>query len=425
MVNFHVVPAVWLTAADKGPDMKDISEIRADFPILSRKIYDRPIIYLDNAATTQKPSSVIEAVKEVYTSYNSNIHRGVHALSDIASEAYERSRETVRAFINAAKKEEIIFTSGTTGSINSIAYSFGERFIERDDEIVVSNLEHHANIVPWQMVCERKGARLKVIPINDNGEIIIEEYLKLLSGKTKIVAITQASNALGTLTPVNEIIRAAHAYNIPVLVDGAQGVQHGMTDMIEMDCDFYVFSGHKIYGPTGIGVLYGKEKWLMELPPWQGGGDMVEKVTFEKTTYNELPFKFEAGTMNYAGAIGLASALDYVSGIGRENIAARENELLQYATSRLSGIKGLRIFGNSTKKIPSVSFLLDGIHQYDTGMILDKQGIAVRTGTHCAQPVMSRFGIEGTVRASLCFYNTTGEIDALCRGIEKVIQMFS
>lgn len=405
--------------------MKDISEIRAEFPILSRLIYNKPLIYFDNGATTQKPLCVLDAVREVYTSFNGNIHRGVHAMSDMTSEAYENAREIVRSFINAAGREEIIFTSGTTGSINSIAFSFGERYIKEGDEILISNLEHHANIVPWQMMCGRKGARLRVIPVNDNGEIIFGEYLKLLSPRTKIVAVTQASNALGTLVPVNDIIRAAHAQNIPVLVDGAQGIQHGITDVIQMDCDFYAFSGHKIYGPTGIGVLYGKEKWLSELPPWQGGGDMVDKVTFEKTTYNELPFKFEAGTMNYAGAIGLGRALDYVSGIGRAEIALREKQLLGYANERLSGIKGLTIYGNSPDKIATISFLLDGIHQYDTGMILDKLGIAVRTGTHCAQPVMERFGIEGTVRVSMCFYNTTEEIDALGTGIEKVIHMFS
>lgn len=405
--------------------MKDISEIRSEFPILSRKVYDKPLVYFDNGATTQKPLCVLDAVREVYTNFNGNVHRGVHAMSDMTSEAYENARETVRSFINAAGREEIIFTSGTTGSINSIAFSFGERYVKEGDEILVSNLEHHANIVPWQMMCGRKGAQLKVIPVNDNGEIIFDEYLKLLSERTKIVAITQASNALGTVVPVNDIIKAAHSQNIPVLVDGAQGIQHGMTDVTLMDCDFYAFSGHKIYGPTGIGVLYGKGKWLSELPPWQGGGDMVDKVTFEKTTYNELPFKFEAGTMNYAGAIGLGRALDYVSGIGRIEIARREKQLLDYATLRLSGIKGLTIYGNSPDKIPTISFLLDGIHQYDTGMILDKLGIAVRTGTHCAQPVMERYGIDGTVRVSMCFYNTFEEIDALGTGIEKVIQMFS
>ena len=405
--------------------MKDIAEIRTDFPILKRKVYDKPLVYFDNGATTQKPQCVIDSLNEVYTTYNSNIHRGIHFLSDLASEAYENARENVRAFINAGKKEEVIFTSGTTGSINGIAFSFGEIFIKHGDEIIISHLEHHANIVPWQMMCERKGAVLRVIPINDEGEIIMEEYLNMLSPKTRLVSVTQASNALGTILPVDEIIAAAHTMNVPVLIDGAQGIQHGIVDVKSMDCDFYAFSGHKIYGPTGIGILYGKERWLSDMPPFQGGGDMVEKVTFEKTTYNQLPFKFEAGTMNYTGAIGLSSALDYVTGIGRENIAVRENELLSYATEKLSQITGLKIFGNSSKKISTISFLLNGIHQYDTGVILDKMGIAVRTGTHCAQPVMSRFGIDGTVRASICFYNTREEIDTLVTGIEKVINMFA
>ena len=404
--------------------MKDIAEIRADFPILGRKVYDKPLVYFDNGATTQKPQSVIDALTEVYTTYNSNIHRGVHYLSDTSSEAYESAREKVRSFINAGKREEVVFTSGTTGSINGIAFSFGERYIKPGDEIIVSHLEHHANIVPWQMMCERKGAVLRVIPINDAGEIIFEEYLKLLSQKTKLVSVTQVSNALGTILPINKIITGAHSVNVPVLIDGAQGIQHGMVDVKGMDCDFYVFSGHKIYGPNGIGVLYGKEKWLTELPPFQGGGDMVDKVTFEKTTYNELPFKFEAGTMNYPAAIGLGSALDYVTGLGRADIAKREKELLEYATEKLSGIKGLKIYGNSASKISTISFLLDKIHQYDTGMILDKMGIAVRTGTHCAQPVMDRYGIGGTIRASICFYNTKEEIDSLAAGVEKVISMF-
>ncbi|MDP3003635.1 MAG: cysteine desulfurase [Bacteroidales bacterium] len=405
--------------------MKDIAEIRADFPILNRKVYNKPLVYFDNGATTQKPQCVIDAVTEVYTTYNANIHRGVHFLSDMSSEAYENAREKVRSFINAGKREEVVFTSGTTGSINGIAFSFGERYIKPGDEIIISHLEHHANIVPWQMMCERKGAVLRVIPINNAGEIILEEYLKMLSSKTKLVSVTQVSNALGTVLPVNEIIAAAHSVNVPVLIDGAQGIQHGVVDMKTMDCDFYVFSSHKIYGPTGIGILYGKEKWLSELPPFQGGGDMVDKVTFEKTTYNELPFKFEAGTMNYPGAIGLARALDYVNSIGRENIAIMEKELLSYTTEKLSGINGLKIYGNSVRKISIISFLLKDIHQYDAGMILDKMGIAVRTGTHCSQPVMDRYGIDGTIRASICFYNTKEEIDTLATGIEKVISMFS
>jgi cysteine desulfurase/selenocysteine lyase len=405
--------------------VKSISEIRTDFPILSRKVYDKPLVYLDNGATTQKPRSVIEAMDEVLTSFNSNIHRGVHALSDEASMEYENAREKVRSFINAPAKEEIIFTSGATGSINTIAFSFGERYIGKGDEVIISHLEHHANIVPWQMMCMRKEAKLKVIPVDDNGELIYDEFLKMLSPRTKIIAVSQVSNALGTLLPINKIIEDAHSFGIPVLIDGAQGVQHALTDVMSLDCDFYVFSGHKIYGPTGIGVLFGKEKWLSELPPYQGGGDMVKNVTFEKTTYNELPFKFEAGTTNFPAAIGLGVALDYVLSIGRENISRMEQDLLVYATNRLSGIKGLKIYGNSLNKIPTISFLLDGIHMYDTGMILDKLGIAVRTGTHCAQPVMDRFGIDGTVRASMCFYNTRDEIDTLASGIEKVIKMFA
>ncbi len=405
--------------------MKDISDIRADFPLLARRVYDQKLVYLDNAATTQKPQCVIDKVSEVYTTYNSNIHRGVHALSDMASEEYEHAREKVRSFINADSSREIIFTSGTTGSINCVAFSFGERYIKPGDEIIISNLEHHANIVPWQLMCERKGALLRVIPVNDIGEIILEEYQKLLSPRTRLVAVTQVSNALGTILPVRTIIDSAHSLNVPVLIDGAQGIQHGVVDVKEMDCDFYVFSGHKIYGPTGIGILYGKGKWLAEMPPYQSGGDMVDNVTFEKTTFGDLPFKFEAGTTNFVSAIGLARALDYILDLGRNDISERENILLSYATERLSAIKGLTIYGNSQNKISIISFLLQGIHQYDAGMVLDKFGVAVRTGTHCAQPVMERYGIEGTIRASMCFYNTTEEIDILVSGIGKVITMFT
>jgi cysteine desulfurase/selenocysteine lyase len=405
--------------------LKDISEIRADFPMLGVRVYNKPLVYFDNGATTQKPMCVIDAVRDVYMTYNGNIHRGVHLISDKASEAYENAREKVRSFINAGKREEIVFTSGTTSSINGVAFSFGERYVRPGDEVIVSALEHHANIVPWQMMCQRKGAMLRVIPVDDRGDIIIGEYLKMLSPATKIVAVTQVSNALGTILPLEEIIKPAHDLGIPVLVDGAQGVQHGMTDVQSIDCDFYTFSGHKIYGPAGIGVLYGKERWLEELPPYQGGGDMVKNVTFEKTTYNDLPFKFEAGTMNYAGAIGLGKALDYVSELGREEIAERERQLLSYATGILSGFDNLKIYGTSENKISTISFLLNGIHQYDTGSMLDKMGIAVRTGTHCAQPVMERFKIDGTVRVSMCFYNTREEIDILGTGIETVTRMFS
>ena len=418
------MPVVWSNVVNNFY-VKDIKEIRSDFPILSQEFYGHPLVYFDNGATTQKPKVVIDAVDEIYNTYNGNIHRGVHTLSDKSSEAYEKAREKVRSFINASAKEEIIFTSGTTGSINGLAFSFGERYIKTGDEIIVSVLEHHANIVPWQMMCERKGAVLKVIPMTDNGELVIDEYFKLLSAKTKLVSVTQASNALGTVVDIKSIIEAAHTINVPVLIDGAQGIQHGIVDMNKMNCDFYAFSGHKIYGPTGVGVLYGKKRWLEELPPFQGGGDMVDKVTFEKTTYNQLPFKFEAGTTNYTGAIGLGAALDYVTALGRENIANREKDLLDYATARLSSIKELKIYGRSKKKIATISFLLENIHQYDTGTILDKMGIAVRTGTHCAQPLMDRLGVDGTVRASLSFYNTNEEIDILVNGIEKVIKMFA
>jgi cysteine desulfurase/selenocysteine lyase len=405
--------------------VKNINEIRSDFPLLSQKINGKKLVYLDNGATTQKPQCVLDAVDDVYRRYNANVHRGVHALSDLSSAAYEAARETVRSFINAGNREEIIFTSGTTGSINAVAFSFGERYIKPGDEIIISHLEHHANIVPWQMMCQRKKAILRVIPVNDKGEIIFEEYLKLISPKTKLVSVSQVSNALGNVLPVRKIIQTAHSADIPVLIDGAQGIQHGTVDVKKMDCDFYVFSGHKIYGPTGIGVLYGKEKYLDELPPYQGGGDMVDKVTFEKTTYNELPYKFEAGTMNYPGAIGLGKALEYVDSIGREEIAKAENSLLKYATEKLSGINGVKIYGTSVNKVSIISFLIENIHQYDAGLILDKMGIAVRTGTHCAQPIMDRFGIDGTIRASMCFYNTSEEIDILTEGIGKVIEMFS
>jgi len=391
---------------------------------LQREVYGKKLVYFDNAATTQKPQCVIDAVDEVYKNYNANVHRGVHALSDMASEAYENAREKIRAFINAEKKEEIIFTSGTTASINAVAFSFGEKYIKPGDEIIISHLEHHSNIVPWQMMCERKGAKLKVIPVNDNGEIILDEYIKLISGKTRLVAVTQVSNALGIVVPVREITDIAHKYDIPVLIDGAQGIQHGMADMRSIGCDFYAFSGHKIYGPAGIGVLYGKEKYLEEMPPYQGGGDMIKSVTFEKTVFNDLPFKFEAGTTNFPAAVGLGKAVDYLKSTGIEGITAWENKLLSYATEKLSAFDEVNIIGNSLNKMPIISFVIRGIHHYDAGMILDKLGIAVRTGNHCAQPVMDRFGIDGTIRLSMCFYNTTDEIDILAKGIEKVLELF-
>jgi len=400
-----------------------IKQIRKDFPVLSQKIYGKPLIYFDNAATTQKPQIVIDTIIKLYSEENSSIHRGVHYLSEKTTEAYEQARETIRQFINAGSVNEIIFTSGTTGSINAIAFSFGEKYIKENDEIIISEMEHHANIVPWQMLCERKGSRLRIIPLKQNGELDLDQYQKLFSEKTKLAAFTHASNTLGTINPVKEMTETAHQHNVPVLIDGAQAIQHGNVDVQDLDCDFYAFSGHKIYAPNGIGILYGKEKWLDELPPYQGGGDMIDCVTFEKTTYNVLPFKFEAGTTNYAGAIGLKTALDYLSSIGLDKISIYEKELLEYANRKLGEIEGLEIYGKSNNKISVISFLLDNIHQYDAGMVLDKMGIAVRTGAHCNQPVMDYYNISGTLRVSMVFYNTKEEIDRLYEGLLKVKEM--
>lgn len=402
----------------------DVNTIRSDFPILHQQIYNQPLIYFDNAATTQKPTPVIDKINEIYSLKNSNIHRGVHYLSTQLTEAYENAREKVREFINAGSTQEIIFTSGTTHSINAIAYSFGEKYVQAGDEIVIAELEHHANIVPWQVLCERKNSRLRVAPINDRGEIIMEEYKKMLSEKTKIVSINHISNSLGTINDVKKIIALAHQKDIPVLVDGAQSVQHQTIDVQELDCDFFAFSGHKVYGPNGTGILYGKEKWLEALPPYQTGGEMIHKVTFERTTYNSLPFKFEAGTPNYVGAIGMAEALKYLQKIGLDEIADHEEELLNYATSRLEEIPGLTIYGTADRKISVISFLIGNIHHYDTGMVLDKLGVAVRTGHHCTEPLMNHFGIEGTVRCSFAMYNTKDEIDHLYRALIKVNEMF-
>ena len=404
---------------------KSIEEIRSDFPILSTKAHGKPLVYLDNGATTQKPLQVISVMEELYRTTNANVHRGVHYLSDRVSERYEAARETVRAFINASSREEIVLTAGTTASINAVAFSFGERFVGEGDEILISGMEHHANIVPWQMLCERKKAKLKVIPFSDEGVLDLEAYTSLLTERTRIVAVTHVSNVLGTVNPVKEIVAEAHLHGIPVLVDGAQGIQHGIVDVQDLDCDFYVFSGHKVYGPNGIGVLYGKADILNELPPYQGGGDMVANVTFEKTTYNVLPFKFEAGTTNFTGAIGLAAALDYLSSLGREAVAEREQALLLKATEGLLSVEGVRIYGSAPYKVSVISFLPGAVHQYDAGMILDKMGIAVRTGTHCAQPLMERYGISGNIRASIAFYNTEEEIEALVKGVRKVIEMFA
>ncbi len=409
---------------EKGKILLGLEKIRKDFPILSMQVHNQPLAYLDNGATTQKPQCVIDSITKCYTETNSNIHRGVHYLSEQSTEAYEEARRTVQKFINAKYSHEVIFTSGSTGSINAIAFSFGERYINEGDEILISSIEHHANIVPWQMMCQRKKAKLKVIPIDENGDLIMPAFEKLLTNKIKLVAITQVSNSLGTVVPIKEIISKANQLNIPVLIDGAQSIQHQTIDVQALDCDFFVFSGHKIYGPTGIGVLYGKEKLLNEIPPYQGGGDMISSVTFEKSTYNDLPFKFEAGTINYIGAIGLSESIKYVSNLGIENIASYEHDLLHYATEKLNSIEGLKIYGTSKNKGPIISFLLNNIHPYDTGMILDKLGVAVRTGTHCSQPVMEIFKIEGTVRASFAFYNTFEEINRLYSGLLKVKEMF-
>ncbi|MDR1865019.1 MAG: cysteine desulfurase [Bacteroidales bacterium] len=402
----------------------DIQKIRADFPILRQKVYGKPLAYLDNGATTQKPQTVIDTLMRMYSRQNANIHRGVHYLSEQATEAYESARRTLRDFLNAALSQEIIFTAGATAGINTVAFSYGERFVGAGDEIIVSVMEHHSNIVPWQMMCNRKNARLKVIPITAGGELIMDEYRKLLSPKTRLVAITHVSNTLGTINPVKEIIRLAHDAGAHVLIDGAQSVQHIPIDVQEMDCDFFVFSGHKLYGPTGIGVLYGRRELLEELPPCQGGGDMVDCVRFEQTTYNELPFKFEAGTANYIDAVGLESAVNYIRAIGIENIAAYEHELMNYTREELRKIDGIRLFGTAENRVGTFSFLLEGVHPYDTGMILDKMGIAVRTGTHCTQPLMQHYGVEGMVRASMALYNTREETDLLCDGIRKTGRMF-
>jgi cysteine desulfurase/selenocysteine lyase len=402
-----------------------ISQVRKDFPILSQQVYNKPLVYLDNGATTQKPTVVIDTLTELHAMHNSSIHRGVHFLSDQMTARYEAARETVRDFINAASTSEIIFTSGATGSINALAFSFGERFVGKGDEVLVSEMEHHSNIVPWQMLCERKGAFLKVIPFNAAGELDLDRLDSLMSERTRILALAHASNSLGTINPVKEVIGKAHMRGIPVMLDGAQMVQHGEVDVRDLDCDFYVFSSHKIFGPTGSGVLYGKEALLEDLPPYQGGGDMVDQVHFSGTTYGSLPFKFEAGTTNYMGAIGLATALEYVRSLGMEGIRNHEEELIAYTLEKLGNIPGLTLYGNAAERISVFSFLLDGIHAYDAGMILDKMGIAVRTGTHCTQPVMEHFGISGTIRASMVFYNTRGEVDELVHGLEKTIEMLS
>lgn len=401
----------------------DIEKIRQDFPILQSKVNGKPLVYFDNAATTQKPKAVIDAIVKYYSEINSNVHRGVHSLSEKATNAYEASRKTVQKFINAGKSEEIIFVRGTSEAINLVAYTYGQKYIKENDEIIISTLEHHSNIVPWQMLCERTGAKLKVIPINTDGEIIFEEFEKMVSERTKFISVAYISNSLGTINPVKRIIGLAHSKNIPVMLDGAQAVQHIKIDVKELDCDFFAFSGHKIYGPTGIGVLYGKENFLNEMPPYQGGGDMIKNVSFEKTTYNDLPYKFEAGTPNIAGSIGLAAALNYFEDLGIENIAKQEQELLEYATEKMSNIEGMRFIGTAKEKASVISFLVGNTHPYDIGTLLDQLGIAVRTGVHCTEPLMKFLKIPGTVRASFAFYNTKDEIDLLVNGIKRASSM--
>ena len=403
----------------------DVNRVREDFPALHQRVHGRPLVYLDNAATTQKPQAVLDALLRFYTTECANVHRAVYLLAEWATRDYEEARGTVQRFLNAAESREIVFVRGTTEAINLVASSFGRKHVGPGDEILISALEHHSNIVPWQMLCQERGARLRVVPINDAGELLLEEYEKLLSPRTRLVAIAHVSNALGTVNPVRQIIDLAHRRGVPVLLDGAQAVAHLPVDVRELDCDFYVFSGHKIFGPTGIGVLYGKANLLEEMPPYQGGGDMIRSVTFEKTTYNDLPYKFEAGTPNIAGAIGLAAALDYVKTVGLQAAGNYEQELLAHATETLSSIPGLRMIGTAREKASVLSFVLEGIHPHDIGTILDREGIAIRAGHHCAQPVMQRFGIPASARASLAFYNTREEIDVLVQGIGKVREVFA
>ena len=403
----------------------DVDKVREDFPILKQTVHGKPLVYLDNAATSQKPQTVIDAVRNYYSNDNANIHRGVHLLSQRSTVAYEATRLKAKRFLNSKTTHEIIFVRGATEGINLVAATWGRHNLKAGDEIVVSAMEHHSNIVPWQMVCEEKGAKLRVIPMNDRGELLLDEYEKLLNPRTRLVAVGHVSNALGTINPIETIIGAAHRAGALVLVDGAQSVPHLKVDVRALDVDFFVFSGHKVFGPTGTGVLYGKQKLLDEMPPYQGGGDMIRTVTFEKTTYNSLPHKFEAGTPNIAGGIGLGAALDYVAKVGLDKIAAYEHELLEYATDALSRIPGLRILGTAREKASVISFLIEGIHPHDIGTVLDREGIAVRTGHHCAQPVMDWFHVPATTRASLAFYNTTAEIDALAAGIRRVKEIFS
>ena len=413
-----------IPATTAPPIPFDVENIRADFPILQQQVRDENLGYFDNAATTQKPRAVIDALQRYYCRENSNIHRGVHLLSQEATFAYERARARVRLFLNAAENEEIVFVRGTTEGINLVAQSYGKTRIKEGDEIIISHMEHHSNIVPWQMLCAEKGAHLRVVPIDDDGEFLLDEYEKLLGERTRLVALTHASNALGSINPIQQIISLAHAQGVPVLVDGAQSAPHLPVDVRDLDCDFYTFSAHKLFGPTGVGILYGKKSLLEAMPPYEGGGSMIHSVSFEKTTYADLPAKFEAGTPHIAGGIGLETAIDYINAIGREQIAAYETDLLNYGTELLQQIEGLRIIGNARQKVGVISFVMDAAHPHDVGTILDTEGIAVRAGHHCAQPTMQRYGVPATVRASLAFYNTRAELDALAAALHKVIEVF-
>jgi cysteine desulfurase / selenocysteine lyase len=422
-----------MTTAARSPQIEvapnnaqafDVERVRRDFPILQAMIHGKPLVYLDNAATSQKPTQVIEAMRRYYETGNANIHRGVHYLSEHATEEHEAARTTAQRFINAAHAHEIIFVRGTTEGVNLVAQTYGRANVRAGDEVLITAMEHHSNIVPWQLLCEERGAKLRVAPINDAGELVMDEFAKLLNERTKIVAVTHVSNALGTINPIKHIVELAHQHNAPVLVDGAQAVPHLSVDVRELGVDFYTFSGHKVYGPTGIGILYGKSSLLDAMPPYQGGGDMISSVTFEKTLYNKLPFKFEAGTPHVAGAIGLAAALDYVNNVGVANVGAYEHRVLEYATKSVGSIPGIRLFGTAKQKASVLSFTVEGIHPHDIGTILDQEGIAVRTGHHCAQPIMQRYGIPATARASFAMYNTIQEVDALVRGIQKVREVF-
>ena len=420
-------PAEMVDFAEKiGEGAKfDVQRVRHDFPILWQKVHGKPLVYLDNAATSQKPQVVIDALRRYYEQDNANIHRGVHFLSERATEEYEAARRTVQSFLHAADSSEIIFVRGATEAINLVAQTYGRKHVHAGDEVLITAMEHHSNIVPWQMLCEEKGARLRVVPITDSGELLLENFKELLGPRTKIVSVTHVSNALGTINPIRTMIEMAHREKIPVLVDGAQAVPHLTVDVQALDCDFYVFSGHKVYGPTGIGILYGKSALLDAMPPYQGGGDMISSVTFEKTIYNKLPYKFEAGTPHIAGAIGLAAAIDYVQNLGMDRVTSYEHELLAYATQAMSVVPGIRLFGTAPEKAGVISFLLENIHPHDIGTILDQEGIAIRTGHHCAQPVMQRFDIAATARASFALYNTREEVDALIEGMQRVREVFA